>query len=344
MASRTSSAPHRSKRTTKRTPSRTRSVAIVVGIVVIAAIAAVGIWWGVSASSNSSSSETPQPAALPDETTMGTVVLDSANLEAMRSFYVDAVGLDVLNEDAQQVTLGMGGEELLQLSLAAGQFPGLPTEAGLYHTAILYPDEGSLAAALMSLAEAAPQYYGGSADHAVSLAFYFSDPEGNGLELYVDTPRDEWVWEDGLVKMGAEPLDPNAFINEHLPDAPGESGESGESAATMGHVHLRVGDLDEARKFYADTLGFAVTAESDGALFYAAGGYHHHLATNTWNSEGAGQRPRVLGLRSFTVHVGGEAALAGVVERLELADVPFAEAGGVVTVQDPWGNTVLLRA
>ena len=330
MVSRTSRTPAR--------PSRSRSIAIVVAIVAVAAAATLGIWWGVSAASHDTQAPAAQPASLPDETTMGTVVLDAANFEVMRSFYVDAVGLEVLNETAQNITLGMDGEEILQLSFAAGQYPGLPTEAGLYHTAILYPDKGSLAQALKSIADTAPQYYGGSADHAVSLAFYFSDPEGNGLELYVDTPRDEWVWEDGFVKMGSEALDPNAFINENLADAPDDT------TASMGHVHLRVGDLERAREFYADTLGFAVTAESDGALFYAAGGYHHHLATNTWNSDGAGQRPRSLGLRSFTVHVGDESALAGVVERLELADVPFAEAGGVVTVQDPWGNTVMLRA
>lgn len=139
----------------------------------------------------------------------------------------------------------------------------------------------------------APQSYGGSADHAVSLAFYFADPDGNGLELYTDTPREDWVWQDGQVSMGSAPLDPNEFIQTHLGRSATTTAAGG---ATMGHVHLRVGDLARARAFYADVLGFAVTAESDGALFHAVGGYHHHVATNTWGSAGAGEHPESLGL------------------------------------------------
>lgn len=269
---------------------------------------------------------------------MGAVELTTADLPAMRSFYVDSVGLGVIAETADSLSLGNGGQELLSITRSAERDADDPTEAGLYHSAILYPDEQSLAKVVMNVATKSPTSYSGSADHAVSLAFYFADPDGNGLELYVDTPRDEWVWDDGLVKMGSAALDPNAFIQEHL-DTP-----ASDSVPAMGHVHLRVGDLDEARSFYADTLGFAVTAKAEGALFYAAGGYHHHIATNTWGSAGAGKRTESLGLGSLSVHVGADEELAAVADRLTSKGATFKRDAGVLTVDDPWGNTVRLLA
>src|SRR5690606_28037910 len=140
----------------------------------------------------------------------------------------------------------------------------------------------------------------GSADHLVSLAFYFDDPEGNGVELYWDRPREEWRWQDGSVAMDTLPLDPNGFIAEHrvapgdlaatgAVAATGAAAAPGSAAASIGHVHLKVGNIDVARAFYVDTLGFEVTVGSwPGALFASAGGYHHHLGMNAWQSRGAG--------------------------------------------------------
>jgi catechol 2,3-dioxygenase len=186
---------------------------------------------------------------------------------------------------------------------------------------------------MMRMATQYPALFQGSADHRVSEAFYFGDPEGNGVELYIDTPREEWVWEDGQVQMGSDPLDPNAFIQQHL-------GQDSAGDATMGHVHLKVGDVAQAREFYVDTLGFAATAEANGALFMSAGGYHHHLAANTWGSSGAGVRPAGLGLGEFAVVLPEASELDGVVERLQDAEVPFEQDAAGLTVADPWGNQV----
>ena len=329
MASRTPHTPDR--------PSTSRTPLIWLASVGVVALAAAGIWWGVSSASSTTEDGAPQ-SALPDSTRMGAVELVTDDLAPMRSFYVDAVGLQVLSENADRLSLGSDGAEVLEITRTDDSAVDDPADAGLYHSAILYPNEQSLARALLSVATVAPASFSGSADHAVSLAFYFSDPDGNGLELYVDTPEDEWVWNDGLVQMGSAALDPNAFIQQHLAETPTDS------VATMGHVHLRVGDLDQARAFYADTLGFAVTAEAQGALFYAAGGYHHHIATNTWSSPGAALRPASLGLGSLAVHVGDEEALAAVADRLADAHTQFTENAGVLRVDDPWGNTVRLLA
>lgn len=329
MASHSTSKPARSK--------LSRRWLISLAAVVVAVLAAAGIWWGVAATSSAADAG-PAAAALPDNTRMGAVTLVTDDLESMRAFYVEAAGLEVLAESAEQLSLGSGEEELLNITLAEDLPADNPGQAGLFHSAILYPNEQALAATLARIATAAPQSYSGGADHAVSLAFYFADPDGNGLELYVDTPEDEWVWNDGLVQMGSAAVDPNAFMQEHL------GADVADTDSTMGHVHLRVGDLDRARAFYADTLGFAVTAESDGALFYAAGGYHHHVATNTWGSAGANARPESLGLGSLTVHVGDEAALNAVAERLAATDVHYTQDAGVLTADDPWGNSVRLIA
>lgn len=317
------SAPAQSK-------SRVRAATIIGALLVLAA---GGTWWAVSASG---ADDAPVASVLPAGTRMGPVHLKTADLDPMRAYYVDTLGLGVLDETDSSVTLGTGGREVLSITEDVDGAPDAPTQAGLYHSAFLYEDEESLAAALAKVARTAPQSFQGSADHAVSLAFYLGDPDGNGVELYVDRPADEWDWKDGKVVMGSAPLDTNAFIAEHL--AGQDTG-----IPDIGHVHLRVGDLDQARVFYADTLGFAVTSETNGALFFAAGGYHHHVATNTWMSNGAGARTSELGLGSFTVEV-DDGEITKVKERLDAQDVNHRNVDGVLVTEDPWGNTVRFTA
>lgn len=297
-------------------------------------IALLLVAWGIT-SVFSDDRHGPVTSALPDETRMGPVELLTADLGPMRDYYVDAVGLSILEEADDMVSLGGDGGEVLVLREVADHSLADVATAGLYHSALLYPDEAALANVLVSIATVAPESFSGSADHAVSLAFYFTDPDGNGLELYADTPREEWVWRDGLVQMGSALLDPNQFMQDHYTGAAADE-------ITMGHVHLRVGDLAQAREFYEGVLGFAVTAESEGALFYAAGGYHHHLATNVWQSAGAGARGDVLGLGHLSVDLGGEEALDEARARLEQHDVAFTRTEAGITVVDPWGNTVIL--
>lgn len=321
--------------TMSHTSSRHSSRALTVTIALIVALAITGgIWWATSASRAAGGSDIPL-GALPAETGMGVVELVVHDRQVMQAYYEDAVGLEVIDESDDAVTLGRG-VPLIRLVTSDGDEFASFEEAGLYHSAILYPDEPALARVLASIVAVAPESYQGASDHAVSLAFYFVDPEGNGLELYVDRPRDEWVWEGGLVSMGSAPLDPNAFIQEHLAGATA-------STAVMGHVHLKVGDLEEAEAFYADTLGFAVTARSDGALFYAAGGYHHHVATNTWMSGGAGARTNATGLGALTIEVPDAADLTAIAERLDAAGHNAEASDDALSVEDPWGNVVHIR-
>lgn len=177
--------------------------------VLVAVLLGGGLWWASSDASNPTAAPAgPAAAELPDDTRMGAVELVTDELAPMRAFYVDAMGLEVLAESKRMLSLGRDGEEVLRI-VRDDRSADVPTEAGLYHSAFLYPDASSLASTMVGVATLAPESYGGSADHAVSLAFYFADPDGNGVELYVDTPRDGWVWEDGLVLSVSLPPSPS---------------------------------------------------------------------------------------------------------------------------------------
>lgn len=214
-----------------------------------------------------------------------------------------------------------------------------PGQAGLFHTAILFDDRSDLAAALYSVATRYPRSFTGSADHLVSNAFYFTDPEGNGVELYWDRDRTEWSWTHGSIDMDTVYIDPNAFLQEHLTAEAVERADA--RPGRVGHVHLSVGDVASAKAFYVDTLGFATTAAMGGqALFVSAGGYHHHMAMNTWNSRGAGRRQQALGLGLVRIEVPAADDLGALTARMRDAGVQTADDGRTVAFEDPWANRI----
>ncbi|RPF22228.1 VOC family protein [Myceligenerans xiligouense] len=284
----------------------------------------------------------PTPGAAPDGARMDAVELLVHDLDAMTAFYQQAVTLDVLDQSGPAATLGRGGVASIVLRQEK-DLPGRDARgAGLYHTAIVFQDERRLAGALASMAQRAGHLYQGSADHLVSEAFYFADPEGNGLELYRDRPRDQWqVGADGTIRMGVEFLDPNRFLSRwYDPDSPADDGASGDDgvSAAIGHVHLQVGDIPTARRFYEGVLGFDVTAAMDSALFLSAGGYHHHIGMNTWHSAGAGPRAATLGLGDVRIVVPARDDVEALADRLRHHGVASADDGRTLRLADPWGT------
>lgn len=288
--------------------------------------------------------------SLPADTRMGRVSLDVADLDALAKFYRDVLLLQVLDERPSEVDLGRGAQTLVTLRHRPDLPKGERRSAGLFHTALLHPDRASLAATLASVAVNAPQLYTGAGDHLVSQAFYLDDPEGNGVELYWDRPRSEWRWQDGKVMMDTLYLDPNGFIGEHLTDAardllssdPGRRGVLDGLDGTVGHVHLKVGNSELARHFYVDLLGFELTADVPGAVFVSAGGYHHHLAMNSWRSAGAGLRAPGLGLGRVDIALPDADEVARAAARLRDRGVQLRDTGAAVELDDPWGNLVRL--
>jgi catechol 2,3-dioxygenase len=285
-------------------------------------------------------------ASLPADTSLGAVSLTVADLAGVSQFYEQVVGLAVLERDSDVVRLGpAGGEVLVELVGRADAAPRVRRSSGLFHLAILFPERVELARALRRVVGAGWGLSGAS-DHLVSEALYLSDPEGNGIELYRDRPRDEWrrAPDGGELAMATLPLDLDDLVAE-LPE--GDEEDAGAPAGTrIGHVHLQVSDLAPVERFYKQLLGFEVTVRSyPGALFMAAGGYHHHVGANTWQSAGGPPAdPAARGLRCFTIVVpGGEHAR--VAQRA--ADAGFEVEGqpdGSVLVCDPFRIGVLLRA
>jgi catechol 2,3-dioxygenase len=278
---------------------------------------------------------------LASDTAMGPVTLLVADVDAMTAYYRDAVALEVLGSDGDRVTLGRGTEPVIILEASPALRHASPGDAGLYHTAILFDTERALAAAVYSTARRHPGTFTGSADHLVSKAFYFTDPEGNGVELYWDRDRSQWSWVHGTIEMGTLGLDPNAFLQENLTEEVIENPVDG--GARVGHVHLSVGDTATAREFYVDRLGFESTIELPGqALFVSAGKYHHHMAMNVWNSRGAGRRSRTLGLGQLEIIVPTADDVAALSERMSHFGIEARDDGQTVSLDDPWGNLILV--
>ena len=277
------------------------------------------------------------------DTAMGAVTLDVADLDVMTAYYRDAVTLSVLTHEGSTVTLGRGSTPIVVLRHTPGLRLAGPHQAGLFHTAILFPTQGELAAAVHSVARQHPGTFRGSADHLVSQAFYFDDPEGNGIELYWDRDRTQWSWTHGRVEMDTLFLDPQAFLQQHLTPEGREQPGTGE--AEVGHVHLSVGDVGTAREFYVDRLGFETTAElGSQALFVSAGGYHHHMAMNVWNSRGAGRRQRTLGLGQVDIVVPAADDLGALSERMRHYGIQTRDDGRTVAFDDPWANLIRVTA
>ena len=265
---------------------------------------------------------------------MGPVTLRVADLDLMTRYYTTNLGLEVIAENLSSRVLGGGNKSALILEHSPELKHAGPSEAGLFHTAFLFETQAGLAAAVAATARNFPNTFTGSADHLVSEAFYFDDPEGNGVELYFDRERTQWSWQHGQIQMDTLYLDPNQYLQTHL--AEGHRFD----APVIGHVHLSVGNIAQAKDFYVDQLGFDVTMNWGGtALFVSVGGYHHHMAMNIWKSRGAGRRQPTLGLRDVSLVLPDAESLASAVDRLsdirQLSDKSF-------TTEDPWGNQVTL--
>src|SRR3954451_7672989 len=245
----------------------------------------------------------------------GAVRLRVADLGGQREFYEQAIGLSALDLADGLARLGVDGAPVVELSAGPEAPPRPPRTTGLFHLAILVPDRRKLAAALARAVRAGARLSGAS-DHLVSEALYLNDPEGNGIEIYRDRPREEWRGSNDEIEMATIPLDLDSVMSELPPDRDGARMSAG---TRIGHVHLQVADIAPAEEFYEGTLGFDVTVRSyPGALFVSAGGYHHHIGMNTWNSEGGSPPPPgARGLDWFQVILPGEDELAREAERLE---------------------------
>jgi catechol 2,3-dioxygenase len=264
-------------------------------------------------------------ASLPATTRMGAVELTVADLDRSLRYYGGQVGLELLRRDGRTASLGAGGAELLGLVEEPGASPA-GRYAGLFHFAVRVPERADLARWLAHAARDHVQLVGLS-DHFVSEAIYLTDPDGHGIEIYHDRPRD--VWEGRVAsRLTTEPLDVADLLGE-LDDPASEPFDRLPAGTDMGHVHLQVADVEESVAFYRDVLGFELMAELfRSAAFLGAGGYHHHVGANVWHSRGAPTAPSgTAALRHATIVLSSEA------DR-DLAAARVADAGGEPAVRD----------
>jgi catechol 2,3-dioxygenase len=285
-----------------------------------------------------------QPVSIHPDTSIGALRLTVADLDRSRSFYEQAIGLRLVDRADGTLALGTDADHPLIELHGDSSAPALnPRATGLYHLAILVPSRRDLALALARLAQARWPLDGAS-DHLVSEAVYLSDPDGNGIEIYRDRPREQWSRTDQGLRMATLPLDLDEVLGE-LATASGLQ-ELAPPGTSIGHVHLQVSDLSAAERFYNGVLGFDVVVRGyPGALFVSAGGYHHHIGLNTWRSAGASPPPPgSVGLRSFDVVVPTSEALEAVLGRARSAGLEIESDAEDPLVRDPSGNGVVLRA
>jgi catechol 2,3-dioxygenase len=292
------------------------------------------------------------------KTLIGEVSLSVSSLERQIAFYRDTVGFRVLKQEGSEADLGAEGvgtapsRTLLHLK-EEPTFRRYRGVTGLYHFAVLFPDRRELARAMGRLI--AHQYPQSPTDHIMTKTTYFDDPEGNGLELYTESPEDgSWSMADGQYvtrradgsqSSGREPLDVEDLLGHLMKEDRLDAPVPAETR--VGHVHLHVRDVEEAVDFYHGVLGFDVqgNAKAFRMAFVSAGGYHHHIGLNTWQGEGAPVPPAdALGLRHFGVLLPDAAELERVVNRVRLKGIPAEERDGGLLVRDPSQNGVMLRA
>jgi len=263
---------------------------------------------------------------LPQGTRIGRTALRVADLEEMTGFYRDVVGLSVLRTSDTTSILGAGDTPLLVLEGDDEALERHRSGAGLYHNAFRVPSRGALGDALARIRD--QWQLGGASDHWVSEALYLTDPEGNGIEIYRDYPRDEWPRsDDGRVRISTEPLDLDSI------EAAATGNTQAPPGTDIGHVHLEVSSLDVFRDFYVDTLRFEVQTTVPAASFVSAGGYHHHIGANTWHHRTSPVSGR--GLSWFEVILPERESLNTIRERVATREIPFTETDDGLVVHDP---------
>jgi catechol 2,3-dioxygenase len=282
----------------------------------------------------------PGPAEISAETTLGAVSLTVTDLERSLAYYEQAVGLKTLERAGQRASLGTGDRELLPLVEEPGARPAVGY-TGLYHFALLVPERRDLARWLAHAARDRQPIVGLS-DHFVSEAIYLSDPDGHGIEIYWDRPRELW---EGRVaeRMTTLPLDVDGLLGE-LDDPAAEPFDALASGTAMGHVHLKVAAIPDTVAFYRDLVGLGLMAQlGSEAAFLSAGGYHHHIGANTWGSGGAPPPPAgTASLRHATIVLPDPTERDRLVTRLEHGGRSLEESDGDSVAVDPSGNRLLI--
>lgn len=269
-----------------------------------------------------------------------TVSLNIKDLNRSLEFYTKTIGFSVLKQDETYAELTADGDNVLLILNQVDKERTHPRSAGLYHFALLLPERADLA--LMTMHLASKRIPLGSADHHVSEALYLDDPDGNGIEIYIDRAPEHWIWNNGQVHMVTEQLNAEDLLKDR-PDPADFKGLPKDTV--MGHVHLHVSELQKTDEFYTEGLGFEVILNFGGqALFMATEKYHHHIAANVWNGLGAPAPEKgSIGLDYYTVIYPSQEALNEAVSRLTALGFTTEKEDGYTLTLDPSGNHIRMQ-
>lgn len=280
---------------------------------------------------------TTQPVSKEETLRMWAIELAVENLSKMWQFYSETIWFQILMSTGNTLYLWDNWIIFLKLIEESTYVHAPKWEAWLYHLAITHTSQKSLAERIRNIIIKNPELFQWSSDHIATEAFYFTDPEWNWLELYYDKPRSEWRYQDGKPVMWSTYIDTPTYIKRYA-DVPISGG-----IASMWHVHLKIGSIEEAERFYHDILLFDVMNNAGSALFVSRDGYHHHLGLNTWESLGSKKRTsKTYGLKSYEIMYTPR-LYEQIRTNLNTAKIPYEEKDALIIVDDPWGNTIKVR-
>lgn len=277
----------------------------------------------------------------PPVTFVGRVDLKVQDLDRSVAFYQDVIGFKVLEKTERSAEFTADGKNvLLSVEQPDDVMPKQRRTTGLYHFAILLPRRADLANILKHFVQARFPLQGAS-DHLVSEALYLADPDGNGIEIYIDRPVSDWTWNESQVVMTTDPLDAESLLEEDN----GGSWNGLPAGTVMGHIHLHVSELAKTEEFYTKGLGFDVVSRyGPQALFISTGKYHHHIGLNTWNGVGAPKpAENSVGLASFSLVLPDEESVKETIARLSSIGAAVTKENGVMVTVDPSGNRIKLE-
>ncbi|MHC0037788.1 VOC family protein [Pseudoneobacillus sp. C159] len=273
-------------------------------------------------------------------TFVGQVTLKVENLQRSLAFYKKVIGFKVLEQTDRSASLTADGKTiLLSIEQPTNVVPKQGRTTGLYHYALLLPKRSDLAKIVQHFLEIGLRF--GSSDHLVSEALYLNDPDGNGIEIYIDRDPTEWNWSNGEVAMTVDPLN----FQDLLAGGKQQSWKGLPAETVMGHIHLHVSELKKTEEFYTKGLGFEVVNRYGAqALFISDGKYHHHIGLNTWNGVGAPTpAPNSVGLKSYTLMLANEDKRNKTVDQLKGIGATVTEENGSYVTSDPSGNRIVLK-
>ena len=268
------------------------------------------------------------------------VAIKVSNLTRSLDYYTNVIGLFIIERNDTHASLGAKNSStpLLHIEEVENATARPASSTGLYHFAILLPERKHLANIIRFFSNNNVRL--GASDHDVSEALYLNDPDGNGIEIYVDRPEEQWTWQQDIVHMTTDPLNVQSIMQE-------ESGvwDGMPEGTVMGHVHLNVANIPASEKFYTEGLAFnVVTRYGPSALFVSTGGYHHHIGLNTWASNGGHPAPATsVGLSYVAFQLDDDAQQQHLVERLRAIGAAVELVDGGFNTIDPAGNALHFR-